>query len=328
MEVEELDPLLFSVDDLLPSSRHLLSGSTIDDSDFVCSESQGSSRCIHSHIPTTEHSDSLRTIQRCTCNVPLIGTHEIASGEVLVCAEYADEILPVYPEEFRQPRSGSKKEGIEALPLHEILQFGGTTDEEVMLYLHPHIDQCIELFLHDTFGQSEFGDTIDQDASSFVKCLEHDNLMSCTAEVCCGSHACRSTADDSYTFTGRCTDHRILATSGSRFPVCDIPLDTTDVHRLVDTLERLSYRTRKLTLRLLWTHSAAYGREHRALFDHCDRACEIALGSFGYETGNIDSYGAAGDAGCILALQTPQCLYLDLCLGVADGDLFHVPDAY
>ena len=124
-----------------------------------------------------------------------VSLHEVYTGKKLVCRVNAEEVLAGDVQELGQACAGADEHCLIAV-LEQLVNGLALADDCVVYDLNAHGLEVLDLGCNDLLGQTELGDTIDQNAAGLVECLKDGNVVAHLAQVACTGEAGRAGADD------------------------------------------------------------------------------------------------------------------------------------
>src|SRR5210317_175705 len=297
---------------LCSPGRHFLARSTVDDLDAFGAQAHRRSGRIHGHVSSTEYDDVFTNGDRRVDIGEFIGLHQIGSGQVLVGRENSDQIIAWNIHESRQTGTDPDVHGVKAL-FKKFIYRDGTPNHGVAFQLAPQTLEKVDLLGHDSFGQTELRDAVDQHAAGLVKGLIDGNVMAFDDAITGHGETRGSGADDGNFFAGRFRLRRQFPGAVFPLPVRTIAFQVADGHRFA----LFTKYTQALTLYFLGTDPAADCWQSIFAPQVADRRSDISFGDQVDKTGNIDTDRTALDTGRFLALQTSGRLFLSHLVGIS-----------
>ena len=290
---------------------------------YFRTQTQSRTGCVHSHITTADNSNFLALHDRCG-GIRIKCLHQVASGQVLVCREYAVCVLARDAHKLRQTCTGTDEYCIKSFFFEQLVNGDGLADDHIGVDLYTQRLHILDLFFHYRFlRETEFRNTVYQYTAGFVQCLKDRYIIAHLCQVACAGQSCRAGSDDrdflAVLFLCRFGLDAVLSC-----PVSNETLQLTDGYGFAfDTAYALAF-----ALALLRAHTAADCRQCGRLTD--DLVCFRDLSFFYFlnECRNVDGYRASLHAACIFAVQASGCLGHCLFLIISLADLGKILCAY
>ena len=207
-------------------------------------------------------------------------------------------------QELGQTCAGADEHCLELLVVKQLVDGDRLADNSVGDDLDAH---CLEVFDLDgddlVLGETEFGDTVNENAARLVEGFKNGDVVAHLAEVARTGEGGGAGADDGDTVTVGFGDLDRLLVFLAHVVVCDKALQTADADRLaLDASDTLA-----LALLLLRANTAADCGQRIGGGDDLICCVEVALCDLGDEFGDAHGYGAAGAAGHIVAIEAALC---------------------
>ena len=226
--------------------------------------------------------------------VVFVRLHQVGTGQKFVGGINALEIFAGDIHKFGQPRAGTDKHGLEAVFIFQFLDGKNPADDHVGLYLDAQCLKVIHFLLHDGFGETEFGDTVNEHAARHVKRLENGDFIAHFRQIARAGEA-----------GGARTDHGHLVPVGGyggRFfrrvhimIIGDKSFETADTHRFAARFD--AARAFAFTLRLLRADAAADRGQRAGHRNNPIGFFKLAFRHFADKLGDSDIDGTARHAG-------------------------------
>ncbi len=132
---------------------------------------------IHGDIAAA-YDSHLFTLHDRRCGIAVKCLHQIASGQIFICGEYAVGIFPRNPHELRKSCAGTYEYRIKSFFLQKLVDRRGFSDHNVSLYLYAKRFYIIDLLLNNIFlRKTELRNTIYQHAARLVQRLKNRNVI-------------------------------------------------------------------------------------------------------------------------------------------------------
>ena len=250
----------------------------------------------------------------------LVGLHEVRTGEVLVGAVHAGQVLALDVQEARQAGADGEVQGVEAL-LEQLLGVEQAAGDRVVLEVDAQLLQALDLALDDGLGQTELGDAVGQHAAAGEERLEHGDVEALARELAgTGDAGGAGAHDGNLVAVGGLALGRLADLVGH---VAEHALQLADG----DGVALLAQDALALALVLLRAHTAADGRQQVVSLDGRKRAGPVLFADLLDELRNVHAYRAALHAQGLLAVQAAVGLSDGVGLGVARVDRAEIASA-
>ena len=249
--------------------------------------------------------------------------HEVRAGEKFVGGKDALQILARNAHKAGQTRAAAEEHRLVTVLFFEFLNGEHAADDHVGLDLDAERLQAVHFLLHDGFGQTEFGDAVDEHTARDVKGFIYGDVVAEFCEVARAGQARGTAADDGdFMPVGRHPLRLFLAVLV--VIIGDEPFEPADADGLVsDAAGALA-----LALRFLRTDPAAHGGKCRGLRDDLIRRFKIPFRHFGDEFGDMYVNGTARNAGFVLAMDAALGFVDGGFRRVTEGDFLKIPAAH
>ncbi len=166
----------------LYTGRHFLFCPSVNNGHFR-TQSQGGSCGIHSYVPAPNHSHPPAHVNG-GVRIWRVGCHQVVSGKEFIGRNYPVEIFAGNAHEFGQPGSGSHKNSIKTLMLHQLVNGDAPANHNVAFYLYTQLLHLSYLIFHHFFlRQTEFRDSVHQYPARFVQGFKDGNITSGFCQV-------------------------------------------------------------------------------------------------------------------------------------------------
>ena len=293
------------------TSRQFLHAASVYNVYLLRAQTQRASGRIHRYIAAA-YDRHLTVLLDRRIGTFFVCLHQIDSRQELIGRIYTIQRLARNSHKTRQSRSGSDKYSFISHFIHQLVDGQHLTDYAVALYIHAQRLQAVHFLLHNTLGQTELRNTIDQHAARQMKRLIDRYRVSLFRQISGTCQACRT-----------CSDHRDLMAirlwSDRRFrrigimPVCYKTLQTADSNRIaLDTAHALA-----LALALLRAYTTAYRRKRAGLRDYLIGSLKIFLFDLTDKVRDLDRYRTPLDTGHIFTIQAPLRLIQSNLFGIS-----------
>ncbi len=332
--------------DLLGASGKLLGGAAVNDR-CLRTKPFSSTNSVHSNVTTTDDNSTCPDEDR-SVGARLESPHQVGASEKLVSRNNTVQILAGNTHKEGKSGPGTNEYSRKSLVVKKLVDGKSAADDNVGFDMDAESNDLSNLASNDTLlRKPELGNTVNQNATGTVKCLENRDFVTKTSKVGSASQSGRPGANDSNTVAvscgqggggcsfggpgggGCCSGIRRerycggAGYLGSKSPVADEALQLTDVNRL--TLNAKDART--LALGLLRADAAANRRKQRIESDGGSSAGKVLGANLSDELGNTDRNGARSNARAVFTLEATRCLGSSLLRSEAEADLLEVPGA-
>ena len=303
--------------DLLDTCRKLLFAAAVDDR-RLGAQPFGRAHGIHRHVAAADHDHTLADIDRGVVRV-VVGARQEFVGR-----NHAVEVLARNAHEAGKSRAGADEYGVVPLLAEQRIDGDGAAHDDIGFDLHAEPLDFGDLARHDAlFGQTEFGNAVDQYASHLVQGFEYLDSVTHFRKVAGAGQSRRAAADDGDpAAVARCGAGRRGAVF--EFPVAYETFEFADGDRFALDAQNAG----AFALRFLRADAAADRRQRTVFGDDVGRLLQLApvQGSDKVRDADIDRTGryAAG----IFALQAARCFERRLFEVVAVADLLEVGRTY
>ena len=240
--------------------------------------------------------------------------HKVGTGEVLVCAVHAGQVLARNMQEARQASAHGQVQSVEALLVEELLGVEQAAGNGVVLKVDAQLLQTVNLALNDFLGQTELGDAVGKHATAGEERLEDGDVEALASKLAGAGDAGRAGANDGDLLAVLgLADGRATNLGGH---VAHHALQLADG----DSLALTAQDALALALVLLRAHAAADGRQQVVALDGLERAGPVLFADLADEAGDVDAYRAALHAQGLLAVEAAVGLGDGVLLGKARVD--------
>ena len=288
---------------------------------MLCTQTLGNARCVHCDIACADDADIVEVLYR-RIVIIAVSLHEVYTGKKLVSGVNAEEILAGNVQELRQTCARADEHGL--IAVCKQLVNGLTLANDCVVYdLNAHGLEVLDLGSNDLLGQTELGDTVNQNAAGLVECLKNGNVVAHLAQIACAGEAGRAGADDRDAVTVGFRSLDLVLDFLVHVVVGDKALEAADA----DALALNAANALTLALFLLRTNTAADSRQGVGGGDDLISCVKVALCDLGDELGDAYRNGAAGAAGHVVAVEAALCLVHCHLGSVAESDLVKVAGA-
>ena len=191
------DTLFFCVMNFLCTGRKLSFATTVNDM-YLSAETKSGSCSIHSYVSAANNCNFLAVCDWCII-VITESFHQVVSGQELVGREYAVGVLTRDSHEHRKTSTGTDEYSFKALFVHQLVDGGGFTDNNVGLDLNTESLYVLNLFLYNSaLRKTELRNTIYQYAAGFVKSLKDGYIVTHFCQIAGTGQSGRTRTDDGY----------------------------------------------------------------------------------------------------------------------------------
>ena len=314
----EDDALFLGVLHLFLTGGQLSHAAAVDDVHALGTQTQGAAGSIHSHVAAAHNGNLLAGADGGLAGGQ-VSLHQVGAGQELIGRVHALQALAGDVHEAGQTGAGTYEHSLVAVFAHQLVNGQHLADDHVALKIHAHLLQAVDLLLDDGLGQTELGDAVHQHTACNVQSFVNGHLVAQLCQITGGGQTGRACADDGHLMAvpfrhDGCGVH-ILAV-----PVGNKALQTANGHRLVlDAAGALA-----LALALLRADTAADGRQGRGAVDHLIGGFKVALCNVSDKLRDVDTHGAAGLAGLVLAADAALGLVHSHLGGVAQSHFLEV----
>jgi len=184
------------------------------------------------------------------------------------------------------------------VPVEQLVDGFDLADDGVVLDIHAHLLDDIDLRVDDRFGQAELRNAVHQHAARQVQRLVDRHRVARAPQVDGDGQAGGTAAHHADALARVGANRRHVRQAVLALPVRREPLQPANRHRL----PLLGEHACLLALLLLGAHAATDGGQHVRLFDHVNRTLEVALGDAPHEARDVHPHRAPDHAGRFLAL--------------------------
>ena len=240
--------------------------------------------------------------------------HKVGTGEVLVCAVHAGQVLARDVQEARQASAHSEVQGVKALFLEQLVGVEQAAGDGVVLELYAQLLQTVDLALNDLLGQTELGDAVGKHAAAGEERLEDGDVEALASKLAGAGDAGRAGANDGDLLAAFGLADGCAANLGGH--VANHALQLADS----DCLALTAQDALTLALVLLRAHATADGRQQVVALDGLERAAPVLFADLADEARDVDAYGAALHAQGLLAVEAAVGLGDGVFLGKARVD--------
>lgn len=317
----EDNALFLSVLDLFLTCGKLFLASAVYYVNLLGAETLCAACCVHCNVTAADNSNLLVLLDRRIAALS-VSLHEVYAGKELVCGIYALEVLAGDIHKSGKTCAGADEDSIIAL-LEQLVDSNGLADHHIGLNIYAQSGKVVDFLLNDRFGKSEFGDTVNENASCKVESLENSYLVACLGEIARTGKTGRTGTDNSDLLAVG------LGLNYLALEVCIVivrskSLKTADTYRLaLDASYALAF-----ALVLLGTNTSADSGKGAGLGNDLESFLELAVSDLLNELGDLDIYGTARYTGHILAVKASLSLVHSHFLGVSESNLQEVLVSY
>ena len=314
----EFDFFLDCVFDFFLTSRQFFHATTIDDIDMLSTQTLCPTAGVHCHVTAANDSDSVALSDR-SIVFGIVSLHQVQTGQVFVSGVNASQTFAGDLHEHGQASAGAHEYCVKAVFIEQFVDGDGLADQDVGHDVNAQLLQLFDFASHDCLGQTEFGDTINQNATSDMECLENGDFITQLCQV-------SSTGQAGGARTG---DSDLLAVGSGLFdlvfhvftmPVGNETFQTADAHGLgLDAADALA-----LALVLLGTDTTGDSGQSVGAGDDLISFLKFTSNDLLDEVGDLNVNGAAGHTGHVLAVQAASCFVLCHFYSVTGSDFQEV----
>ena len=127
---------------------------------YLCAQTKCGSGSVHGYVSAAYYGYLFAQEDRCVIIVSEC-LHQVASGQVFICGEYAVGIFTGDSHELGKSCAGADKYGLKALFVHQLVNGYGLSDDHVCLDLNAQLLYIFNLRTNDSgLWQTEFRDTV------------------------------------------------------------------------------------------------------------------------------------------------------------------------
>ena len=168
---------------------------------YFRTETQRGTCSIHCYVTTADYGNFLTLHDRCG-GLLVKCLHQVASGQVLVCGEYAVCVLARDTHKLRQTCTGTDEYGTEAFLVKQLIDRDGLADDHVGVDLYTQRLYVLDLFFHNRFlRKTELRNTVYQYTACLVQCFEDGHIITHFCQIAGAGQSCRAGSDHGYLFT-------------------------------------------------------------------------------------------------------------------------------
>ena len=225
-------------------------------------------------------------------------------------------------QELRQTCARADEHGLIAV-CKQLVNGLALADDGIVYDLNAHCLEVLDLGSNDLFGQTELGDTVNQNAAGLVECFKDGDVVAHLTQITCAGEAGRAGADDRDAVTVGFGGLDLVLYFLVHVVVGDKALEAADA----DALALNAANALTLALFLLRANTAADSRQGVGGGDDLISCVKVALCDLGDKLGDAYRNGAAGAAGHVVAVKAALCLVHCHLGSVAESDLVKVAGA-
>ena len=175
---------------------HLGLGTAVGQGNALGAQAQGGTGGVHSDVAAAEDNYVAAVANGRVVDREVIGMHKVGTGEVLVCAVHAGQVLARNMQEARQASAHGQVQSVEALLVEELLGVEQAAGNGVVLKVDAQLLQAVDLALNDLLGQTELGDAVGKHAAAGEESLEHGDVEALASKLAGAGDAGRAGAND------------------------------------------------------------------------------------------------------------------------------------
>ena len=290
---------------------------------YFRTKTQGCSRSIHCHVSAADNSDFFAVSDRGIV-VLAVCFHQVVSGQIFICREYAVCLFSRDSHEHRKTCAGTDEDSLKAFLLHQFVDGHGFSDDDIGFDFYAERFYVLDLFCNDfILRKTELRNSVAQNTAGFVQRFKDGYVIAQTCQIAGTGKACRTGTDDSDFVS-------VLFRGSSRFdpvlfrPVRNETLQFSDGNRVTfDTADTFSF-----ALAFLRADTSADCRKGAGLSDDLISFFDVSFFYLGDESRDINVYRAAGDTFCIFTIQAAGSLFHRLFFIISETYLVKICRTY
>ena len=152
----------------LNTSRHFFLRTAVNHC-YPRAQTQGGTCGVHGNIAASYHRHMFTHVNG-SVRIGRISRHQVTAGQKLVGRYHSVQIFTRNPHKFGKSGSGAYKYGIEAFPVHKLIYCDRSSHHYVSFYSYAEFLNLVNFVgYHFVLGQPEFGNSVYQHTSGFVK---------------------------------------------------------------------------------------------------------------------------------------------------------------
>ena len=288
---------------------------------LFCTQTKRTSCRVHSNITATANRNLLCAVDGGLA-VFTICLHKVDTGQKFVGGINALEVFALDAHKFGKTCARADKYSLEAFFLHKLVDRDHLTHNGVGANFNTQSLKGFDFLSNDCLGQTEFGNTVNQNAARNVECFENSYVVTLLCKVACTGETCRARADNRNLVTVA------FGTGGKILTVCVVIIGnesfkSADCNRFaLDAANTFAF-----TLGLLRANSAADSGERALTGDHVICTLEITFLNERQKFGDIDINRTACNTGTVFTAKATVCLVNCLLGGIAKSNLLEITRA-
>ena len=259
---------------------------------------------IHCYVSAADNSYLLAVCDRCVVILAEC-LHQVVSGQVFICREYAFCSLTRDTHKHRKTGTGTDEDRLKSFLIEQLVDGDGFADNDVGFDLYAERFYVLYFFCNNIkLRKTELRNTVNEYAACLMQCFKNCDIVSHLCKIACAGKTGRTRADN-------CNFLAILFCRSSWFdavlscPVSNETLQLSDGNGFaLDATDTFT-----LALALLWADTAADCRKCTGHGNYFICFLKVAFFYFFNEIRDIDGYRTSLYAFCILAVQAAGSLF-------------------
>ena len=307
MKREEFYTFLLCVVHFFKACGHFFFRTTIDNHSTLCAKTERRTNRVHRRVTTTDNGYALTKENGCI-SLLVRSVHQVYACEIFVTWHHACAVFSLDSHEVRKTCTRCHEDTFVTF----CLEFGNRdslTNHTVLHELHTTLFEVLNFELNDSVGEAEFGNTVLQHTTNFMKRFKHCNIVTASNHAACKRKTCRTWTNHSHLLALLFSRDDGLCQVVFTFIVGSKAFEVTNCNRLTTCL---NMDTLAFTLLFLRTHTTTYCGQSTRLLNHTRSTSKVAHFNMLNECRNVNAYGATFYATGVRAVKATLCFLLRL----------------
>ena len=190
----ELDAFFLCVVNFFLTCGQFIETTTVNDGNFFSAQTQCATSSVHCYVAAA-NDRSLAGTSDGGHSVFLVCLHQVDTGQEFVCGVNTLQVFAGDLQELRQTCTGADEYCV--VFVAQFFNVDNLTNNPVGLDFNAQLLQAFDFLCYDSLGQTEFGNTVNQNAAGSVQSFENGNSVATLCQVACAGQRCGTGANNS-----------------------------------------------------------------------------------------------------------------------------------